>query len=260
MSLARPLFKSPPRPWRILLPVIFLGVATLAALLVSAHMGVRIIEKDVPLHDASMMIKSELNLFDLALENHIYVEKRSDTRAVWEHMDKAEWYTQAMLKGGTGPEGEYYPMLDPALRHQVTDLSEQMKELRTLAERRLSHDKTAAQDRDAGRRFDAILAQALSLTDVLETARRTKIKSRVDDYETVVGALLAACALFTFTVGAVLYRYGRRRAEYIAALTESQGRLQKSERELAALLDDARYSEAKFRNLVERSLVGVYIL
>jgi len=251
--------KRPPRPWRILALVVLLGLVSFAAIVVSARLGVRIIEKDVPLQDASMSIKYELSLFHLSLENSLSSVRHQGKTPAWEHIDKSKEYALAMMEGGKGPDRVYFPMKDPAHRRMVAGLINDLDGLRAIAGRLVKQRTQGAVPDEEWTKFDVRFEALLKDVDALEVARHGKITDRLKDYEAITAGLLISCVLFTVAVGAVLYRDERRKAEYVAALSESEERLKRHEKQLAESLARVGESESKFRTLVEESLVGVYI-
>lgn len=228
------------RTWTILLPVIFLGLSMFTALVVSTRLGSEMVKQVVPLQDASMMIKNELGLFNLSIEQSLYVSKTKYGENAWKHLDRAEWYARAMLEGGSGKEGVYSPVQDPQMRRDISRLIEELHRLRVLAEQRLSLGVKAATKSGVENDFSFAFNRAYRLADNVEGSLRHDVASELSEYEAISAGLLVASVVFTILTGATIYMYGRRRTEDILALTKSEARLKQNEKDLTEALERLR--------------------
>ncbi|MBI5191310.1 MAG: PAS domain S-box protein [Nitrospirae bacterium] len=248
------------RPRLVLLSVLLFGAAVSVSLLMSARIGVRMVERYVPLQDASMMIKHELAMFHLDLHRAAETGSGEHAAKAYAHLDSAEKNARLMLDGGEGPEGRYQPLDDPELRKDIVNVIGELMEVRGFAGKYLSQGGGTRFTPDEDRRFDATFEHILAEADKVERGLHEKIGKNLLEYEVITAALFFSALVFTVIAGMSLYRYAGRQSGYIDALSEYGRRLEEKERDLARALGKVRESEAKFRVLVEKSLVGVYII
>ena len=86
------LIKRNPIHWSIFLTVVILGV-----IITSFFIGRSMILRFSPLINASHEIRYEATMAHLWLEEILSGDREVNIESIWEHLDRAEWYAQAML-------------------------------------------------------------------------------------------------------------------------------------------------------------------
>nr|CRH08163.1 Putative methyl-accepting chemotaxis sensory transducer [Candidatus Magnetococcus massalia] len=100
------------------------------------HHGEDVGAKLAPLGDAAMEVKLTATAAHLTLEEILSGQIKEKIDVVWEGLDEAAWYAQAIIRGGKNDEGTFHPTDDPRVAAKMKGV---------LAE--LIHFRQAAQDR-----------------------------------------------------------------------------------------------------------------
>ena len=81
--------------------------------------GVLVSEHLAPLGDAAMEIKLSATTAHLIFEEIMAGDSAEDVQDVWDLLDEARFYANAILNGGENDEGKFFPSDDPVVRANV---------------------------------------------------------------------------------------------------------------------------------------------
>lgn len=221
----------PPGRWRN--PIVWAAVllaVVVAAMVYSLVTGSQMAERYAPLADAAMEIKLEAAIGHLWFEEIISGDRDEEIASVLEHFDRSAWYARAMLDGGQNPEGVFAALRDPALRREVEEVLEKIREFRTIAEQRWAAMDQSGIASAIDQRFDAVFNDFLTRADEVETTLQRKMNRDLSRFQTMQGVLIAFSVGLFALVAIVFRRYQRQQALHMAAL-------QKSEENLSITLD-----------------------
>ncbi len=214
-------------PWRI---YAFIGtVALLVALTMgySLLIGNRMTTRYTPMIDAAMEIRLEATTAHLWLEEIISGDQYVDTATVWQHLDAAKWYANAMLEGGENPEGTFIPLEEPELHDKITEVLRLIKDFRVVAEERISAKEGAAPGTDVDQRFHALFTSFLQLSDEVETRLQQLIRADLRWFHRVQVILIFITLGLAVFAGFVLHRFERQRGKDFLALRRTSEHLEK---------------------------------
>lgn len=156
------------------------GLVSLSFLRSVGEEGVRVGAMLAPLGDAAMEIKLEATEAHLLFEEIMSGDAGESIKEVWEHIDNAEWYANAILKGGANDEGVFIATDDPQVRSKVELV---VKDIRDFRE--------AARDRHASLEFvtdESTGAGAGSQSDILFDEIFDKFIKNADEAEELIHA------------------------------------------------------------------------
>ncbi|WP_193367888.1 methyl-accepting chemotaxis protein [Pelagibius marinus] len=119
--------------------------------------GVEVAERLAPLGDAAMEIKLSATEAHLIFEEIMAGDTGEDIQVVWDLLDEARFYANAILNGGENDEGRFYASEDPVVRGDVTKVLENLDSFIAVAEQRyasLNDNQGVGSDADV--RFDEL--------------------------------------------------------------------------------------------------------
>lgn len=101
------------------------------------HSGQEISDDYAPRADAAMEIMIETADAYVVYERSMEGGAGSHTDAIWQALDQADWFVNAILKGGTNELGTFKPTRDPAVIKEAESLKGYISEFRSALEVRL---------------------------------------------------------------------------------------------------------------------------
>ncbi len=218
-----------------LVPIVLLGLAMFAALVISSRDGRSMMDQYVPLQDGIMIVKNDITLFRLSIEHH-YFNKNEPKSVDWKRLDHAEFAADAMVKGGRDGENIYVPLKDPDFEREVALLDSKIDEVRGYAKQMDGHEGEnvflAEKDED----LDDALDRSTEQANRAEAALHAAIFKRLSEFNYLTKGLMAMCLLFTAGVGAIIARFGWKQSQDITDLTAAGDKLRKNEQELSSAL------------------------
>ncbi len=148
------------------------AVVLIGAMVYVLYTGSRLGLRHGPLVGATMQIRLHLTTAHLWLEELLAGDSHERVAAVWHHLDEAEWYARALLEGGQGPEGTFFPLEDSKGRADVRQVQQKLAEFRLVTRQRLDvmeTSKLGTVSPAIDRRYDVLFDEILQITDRVET-------------------------------------------------------------------------------------------
>ncbi len=225
-------------PLRTIVIVTLIMVTAMLLLISSSGIALRIAKKNAPLIDAVMEIKYELSLYHLWLEELAQNDSKVDKEQVWQHLNKARWYANAMLEGGENPKGAFQALDAPILRSMILKTLGQIDRLEVVGLDRLDAMKInslagAKQDQI----IDEVFTNTLRITDDVKTRIQHGILVQIRQFERLVYTLGTAIILIGLTGGILFFLIERQRNANYVLILESREQLQKKQALLRSLID-----------------------
>ena len=209
-------------------------VATAAFVIISMsylfYLGYRLSVEHAPLVDAAMEIKLEATTAHLWFEEIMSGDDSLSIESVWEHIEKAEWYANAMLSGGQNSEGKFYPLKDEIARNSILSVKKQLARFRDIAKERFNEKKSSKPGSNIDQRFDAIFNDFISQSDDAET----KVQHIIEIQQTrfyFLGIILLFSSLITATIMMrIVVRNNKSKTELLESLNNTNIKLHASEK------------------------------
>ncbi|MDA3834862.1 MAG: PAS domain S-box protein [Spirochaetales bacterium] len=208
----------------VILVVMILTAVVMATMTYSLLSSTKMVRQHTHLVDAAMEIKLETALSHLWLEEIISGDKNENIDKVWQHLDQALWYAQALLKGGEGVRGVIIPLHDAELNVAIMTVVKKITEFRSLAKARCSAIEQSGIATLSDQRFDTVFRELLHQTDQVETVLKAVMARDLRKFRITLGLLIGLClGLFTLT-GIAFLQYERRNTRHLKLLKESESR------------------------------------
>ncbi len=203
----------------------------IVTMLLVLYTGNSMMDKHAPLVDAAMELKLELTTAHLWFEEIITGDRIAQLDDVWEHLDAAEWYAEAMLAGGQNPEGTLLPLTDPRSRESLEQIRIKLAEFRKVTQRRWDAGESGRVGSQIDQQYDGMFEVLIQLTDDVETRILGTIATEIKIFRWLQVFLIGGSLVLAIFIGRVFQRYvtDRQRAEQ--QTHEMQIRLLQSEQE-----------------------------
>jgi len=193
-------------------------ISIVLSMLYSFYISQNITNRYFPLVNAAMEIKLEATTAHLWFEEMISGDRSIDITNVWQNIDQAQWYAQAMLDGGSNSEGYYLPLKNPELRLYITRTIEHIHTFRKLAYQRWEFKDTSIVGSAIDQKFDLVFNQFLNSANKVETALQQIIQSKIKTFhfEQILLMVIISCLGIFF--GIILHRHEKSQDENIKLL------------------------------------------
>ena len=153
---------------------------------------------------------------------------------VLKHLDRAQWYANAMLEGGENLHLRLWPLEAPRLHAEIESLKRQLEDQRAMLVKRFNAMTVSVTGSELDRLYHTKLEAFIDRSQSLEATIKS-IMAHEYRYLKYVRAGISACCLCLFIVaGLVFYRFERLRRDHYLKLLEMQQRMIRNEK-LASL-------------------------
>ncbi len=160
------------RSWHICLMMSLITIAIVLTMVYSLWIGNQMIIKYASQIDASMMVRYKAAIAHLWLEEIIAGDQYSNIEKVWKNLNESEWYTRALLEGGTNWEGVFIKLEDSHLREDIQAVQAKLAGFRSIAKERFAAIEDSPIGSEIDQRFDRVFE------DFIEQARHVEISLR----------------------------------------------------------------------------------
>jgi len=222
------------------LPILWVVILTLiiiAVMLYSSYNGRSIAERYAPLQDAVMEIKLEATTAHLWFEEIISGDRYIDINVVWDHLEQARWYANAMLEGGENHEGKFVPLNDLGLRQEIERTLQGIQNFRVIAHKRWAVQSESGVGTDIDQHFDRVFNDFLKSADGVESSLQQAIKDRLRQFYWIQLLLVFSVIVTSAIIIVVLKRYDDQRTNDIQNILQREDELRTSEAHLRTLFE-----------------------
>ncbi|RDH85491.1 MAG: PAS domain-containing sensor histidine kinase [endosymbiont of Escarpia spicata] len=217
-------------PLRVIVIVTLAVMAAMTILISSSGIALRIAKQSAPLIDATMEVKYELSLYHLWFEELVQQDPTVDREQVWQHLNQARWYANAMLEGGENREGRFQALDDPIPRAMILKTLDHMDRFESVGLNRLETAQSSLADSGEDQRFDEVFAEVITIADEAETAVQQNMAVQVRQFERLVYILGAVVILIGLAGGTLFFLFERRRNTQYDLLLESREQLDREQK------------------------------
>ena len=243
--------------------LIYLMIGVLGFIVISIigygfYTGNRMITMYTPLVDAAMEIKLEATTAHLWFEEIISGDRHEDMAAVWEHIDRSDWYAKAMLEGGENSEGTFIPLDDDKMRRMILEVREGISEVREITKQRIAAKETSGAGTVMDQRYDAIFKDFIIQADEVEFRLQQLMARDMGRFRYTQFTLVVVCSFLFLFVGIVVHRFERSRRDHFLAIWESKKNLETEITERRRVEDKLRENESRYRQFFEESPISLW--
>jgi len=208
----------------------------------------------MPQIHASMEIKIKATTAHLWFEEVISGDRSQNIDNVLGYIDHADWYAQAMLEGGQSAEGKFFPLSDPHMRQDITEVRRKLTEFKEITLQRWQATKTSGIGTEIDQKYDEVFEDFIQQAGFVETDLQQIITKQLKNFQIVQIILISLCLAITVVVGITFSRFLknqiRRKLELQAAnlqLDAGNQQLMASEQQLKASNQQLIASEQQLR-------------
>ncbi|MBW8002358.1 MAG: PAS domain S-box protein [Planctomycetes bacterium] len=230
--------KELPIPYKVYLLIGFVTLLVVVTIAYSLFTANRMAAKYAPLVDAAMEIKLEASTSHLWFEEVITGDRSVDITEVWRHLDEADWYAQAMLKGGKSIEGTFIALKDPQLRAQVEQVRQKIKQFREIGEQRYAMQNGGKTGSQLDQKFDTVFADLIRVADDVETRVQLVVMARdLNVFKTIQFGLIVTCLILAMIIAVVIHRFDRQRSLDFLEIQDAKLLAQQNEKWLSTTME-----------------------
>jgi len=245
-------------PWRMYLIIGSVGLIIVALTGYGFYTGVQMSSTYAPLVDAAMEIKIEATSAHLWFEEFLSGDPYVDIKVTWKHLDRADWYAQAMLEGGKNPEGTFIHLDDVEMRREIREVQEKLAEFRAIAQQRIAEKETSGIGSDIDQQYDAIFLTLIEQADEVEIKLQQLMARDLDNFRATQVILIIICSSLSLFIGIVFHRFERRQTQSLLAVSAANESLKveiaervRAESHRDATLETLRENEKLLRKVAE---------
>ncbi|MBW7988754.1 MAG: response regulator [Planctomycetes bacterium] len=187
-----------------------------------------------PQKEAALEIEIEATTAHLWFEELISGDSSQSIDNVLEHINQADWYVKAMLEGGKNAKGKYFPLSDPHMRQNITEVRRKLTEFREVMLQRWQTGKTAGIGTEIDQKYDEVFEDLIQQADLVETELQQIIAWEFENFQIVQIVLIALCLAITVVVGITFSRFLRNQIVHTLELQVANQQLDASNQQLIA--------------------------
>ncbi len=204
----------------------------------------------VPWVDASMEIKYEISLAHLWFEEFLSGDTQETLESVEHHIQRANWFTLAILDGANNEQGIFLPLEEPLLRKQTNQLLYHLGLFKQKMGFRLTVSPNTA-GTPIDQEFDLLFRQLLQLTNTLEADLKQHIKDEKQAKNSLMLMLMLAICTMTAIASYSIWRFTQNRANYLRQLSTANQRISEQNAQLKELAHTDQLTGLPNRKMLE---------
>ena len=199
------------------------------------YTGNKIVTTYEPLIKASKELKFEATQGHLWFEEIVSGDRNESIETVWQHLELADWYAQAMLIGG---EKDYYiiiPLTDEGMRKEVIHIREILARFKYIAEYRYAMAISSGVGTAVDQEFDKVFQHFIFDANKVEHFLHRKIQADLARFRQIGFVLLLTSALLAFIITGILYKHRLRNKIQIAKIYQSRALIEEKNQKLQVM-------------------------
>lgn len=241
-------FKIISIPVWVYLLMILLGLFIAGTLVYSYNKAVRMNTLYAPLINASVEVELNVTMAHLLVEEILNGDHFEEAQ-VWENYSRADWYIQAMLKGGQKGEDMILPLENSGLRLIVQDLSKRLHEFQNISKTRLEKRNESGSGTEIDQKYNRIFAVFLNEAKTVKQTLQHVMILDLQRFQFTNFALVATSIFLALAVGITLYRLEKLRGRDFESLKETYENLENEMEERLRAVRELEESQLKLRKL-----------
>jgi signal transduction histidine kinase len=233
--------------WTYLLMAL-LGLFIAGTLIYSDNKAVRMNALYAPLINASVEVELNVTMAHLLVEEILNGDHFEEAQ-VWENYSRADWYIQAMLKGGQKGEDSILPLEDGRMRLIVQDLSKRLHEFQNISKTRLENKNESGPGSEIDQKYNRIFAGFLKEAKTVKQTLQHVMTQDLQRFRLTHFALIATSIFLALAVGITLYRLERLRTKDFQRLKETYDNLENEMEKRMHVMRKLEDSQLQLRKL-----------
>ena len=199
------------------------------------HVGNKIVMTYEPLIEASKELKFEATQAHLWFEEIVSGDNNENIELVWEHLELADWYAQAMLEGGLKDDYIIVALTDDVLRKQILRVRHNLTRFRHIAEHRYQMQVDSGVGTALDQEFDQVFKLFIFDSIRVERSLHNLIQEELAEFRKTGLVLIVTSALLAFILTIILIKNRRRLNKHLEKIQQSKIIIEEKNKELETL-------------------------
>ena len=199
------------------------------------HVGNKIVMTYEPLIEASKELKFEATQAHLWFEEIVSGDNNENIELVWEHLELADWYAQAMLEGGLKDDYIIVALTDDVLRKQILRVRHNLTRFRHIAEHRYQLQVDSGVGTALDQEFDQVFKLFIFDSIRVERSLHNLIQEELAEFRKTGLVLIVTSALLAFILTIILIKNRRRLNKHLEKIQQSKIIIEEKNKELETL-------------------------
>lgn len=197
----------------VYLALILFSLALLVSMAYAIRSGWLLDNEHVPNVRAVDRIKLDTTLAHLWFEEALSGDRNQTYQQVWDLLDSASFYVQAMIRGGEDELGVIAPIEDPVLQRKMRDLEAVLVDFRGITEVREGSVQMSVPGTVIDQRYDEVFQQLIALAEQVESRLHDVIRSESSLVRKIQFVAMLGAAILSILLGLTLKRYTKKQSE-----------------------------------------------
>lgn len=219
-------------PRRLVITSIISAMIFLLAMAFLFYQSNRMTTHHVPQMHAAMNIKLEATTAHLWFEEIVSGDRNESIDSVWRHIDHADWYAQALLRGDSMNGQNYLPLNDPDLREAIVLVRSKLENFRQIAVQRYENLSISEAGSDIDQQFDQVFQSFVDHAGFVESAVQLKIAEDLQQFQITGGASILFASVLALLLSHFLYQREMQKQQLLQSLSESNREIEQKNLEL----------------------------
>lgn len=226
-GVAEPVNRQIRSPWWIYSLIGMTALAIIGMMSYSYYTSLRIITMYAPLIDAAMEIRLHATNAHLWFEEIMSGDTNESISIVWNYLDEADWYAQAMLTGGQNSEGVFVALEDAEMKADIQATQEKLRQFRQITRQRLTAQDSAGVGSELDQAYDLIFRDFVNQADSVESRLKELIAQDLQTFQLAQMIMMGISLLAFGGAGVAFYRFNRQQMADLLAIQQREGQLLK---------------------------------
>lgn len=220
--------------WKVHLLIGIVGLVVIGSVSYGYVRSSQLYNKYVPLIDASMEMRLEASTAYLWFEEMLAGDKSKSMDDILTRLDRADWYSKAMIEGGESGHVKLVYDGDSPFRESILKLQVQLTTQRALLNERLTSITDAGPGSDIDQVYHETLEQFIEDANQLEMDIKAIMRNDYNLFKQISFAVIGICSVLFIITGFAFYHYENLRRKSYADQLRMERLLVQSEK-MAAL-------------------------
>jgi len=219
--------------------IFLLGTLYIYTLYFSFNRGEELVNKYVPLIEATMEIKLEATISHMYLEEMLHIERDNDVEKVLRHLKLSKWYANAMLNGGTKDNSTFLPLSDKIMREKIEVILLALNKFEDMSINRFNKNYSTKDGKySLYKKYNEHFNSFIKVADDVETSIQLLITDELKKFNTLKIILIITSSITLMVVMFYQNFFAKRRLDFVKTI-EEQNRLLKEQSNTDALTNIA---------------------
>lgn len=220
--------------WLMLVFNAGIGMLVIGLIVVGFSRSADLYRDYIPLYDAAMEMRMEAISAYLWFEEMLGGDPNTKIDDILKHLDRAQWYANAMIAGGENTHLKLPSSKIPHLHAEIKSLQDQLRDQRTMLARRFNAMASSGAGSEIDSQYHTKLETFMDQSKTLEMQIKTIMAGNYRYLKYIWMGVSVCCLCLFLAAGGVFYRFERLRRDHYLEMLAMQQQMIRNEK-LASL-------------------------